>query len=60
MPRQGCQTGDTDKVVRDFIGINIEGWVRNEEFENRWERARLIRNEMAQGALRQKGREGGI
>ena len=60
MPRQGCQTGDTDKVVRDFIGINIEGWVRNEEFENTRERARLIRNEMAQGALRQKGREGGI
>jgi hypothetical protein len=36
--------------IRDFIGINIEGWVPNEEFENATEKARLIRNEMAEGA----------
>ena len=35
--------------VRDFIGINIEGWVHIEEYENAREKARLIRNEMAQG-----------
>jgi len=35
--------------VRNFIGINIEGWVQNEEFERAREKARLIRNEMAEG-----------
>jgi hypothetical protein len=35
--------------VRDFIGINIEGWVSNEEYETAKEKARIIRDEMAQG-----------
>jgi hypothetical protein len=29
--------------VRDFVGINIEGWVRNEEFEKAREKARQKR-----------------
>jgi hypothetical protein len=36
--------------VRDFIGINIDGLVLNEEFESVRERARLIKNELAEGA----------
>jgi len=36
--------------VRDFIGMNIEGWVQNEEFESAREKAKLIKNEMAEGA----------
>ena len=36
--------------VRDFIGINIEGWVQNEEFESAREKAKPIKNEMAEGA----------
>lgn len=32
--------------VRDFIGINIEGWVSNEEFEDAKERVRIITIEM--------------
>jgi hypothetical protein len=36
--------------VRDFIGINIDGLVPNEEFENARVRARLIKNELAEGA----------
>lgn len=37
------------QMVRDFIGINIEGWVHSEEYENAREKARLIKDEMAQG-----------
>lgn len=36
--------------VRDFIGINIEGWVLNEEFESAREKAKLIKSEMAEAA----------
>jgi hypothetical protein len=36
--------------VRDFIGINIDGLVLNKEFESARERARLIKNELAEGA----------
>jgi hypothetical protein len=36
--------------VRDFIGINIDGLVLNDEFEAARERARLIKNELAEGA----------
>jgi hypothetical protein len=43
--------------VRDFIEINIEGWVRNEEFESAREKARLIRNEMAQGLETEEEKE---
>jgi hypothetical protein len=33
--------------VRDFIGVNIEGWVQNDEFESVKEKAKLIKSEMA-------------
>lgn len=36
--------------VRDFIGINIDGLVPNEEFESARARAELIKNELAEGA----------
>lgn len=36
--------------VRDFIGINIDGLVLNEEFESARARAKLIKNELAEGA----------
>lgn len=36
--------------MRDFIGINIDGLVLNEEFESARERAKLIKNELAEGA----------
>jgi hypothetical protein len=36
--------------VRDFIGINIDGLVLNNEFESARERARLIKDELAEGA----------
>ena len=36
--------------VRDFIGINIDGLVLNDEFESARERARLIKDELAEGA----------
>lgn len=42
--------------VRDFIGINIKGWVQNEEFESAREKAKLMRNEMAEGAETEKER----
>jgi hypothetical protein len=41
---------DQMQQVRDFIGINIDGLVLNEEFESARERARLIKNEIAEGA----------
>lgn len=43
--------------VRDFIGINIEGWVQNEGFERAREKARLIRNEMVEGIGTEERRE---
>ncbi|TVY87724.1 Altered inheritance of mitochondria protein, mitochondrial [Lachnellula willkommii] len=36
--------------VRDFIGVNIDGLVLNEEFETARERANLIKDELAEGA----------
>lgn len=36
--------------VRDFIGINIDGLVLNEEFESARARAKLIKDELAEGA----------
>ena len=36
--------------LRDFIGINIEGWVSKEEFEDAREKAKLIKLEMAESA----------
>jgi len=36
--------------IRDFIGINIEGWVSNEGYETAVEKARLIKNEMVEAA----------
>jgi hypothetical protein len=43
--------------VRDFIGIHIEGWVQNEEFESASENARLISNEVAQGLETEEEKE---
>ena len=42
--------------VRDFIGINTEGWVLNEEFESAREKAKLIKSEMAEAALTEEER----
>ena len=36
--------------VRDSIGINVEGWVQNEEFKSAIEKAKLMKSEMAQAA----------
>ncbi len=41
---------DIRNVQRDFIGINIEGWVLNEGFERAREKAKLIKSEMAEAA----------
>ena len=51
LARDAKQKDANEKMqeVRDFIGINIEGWVQNEEFVDSREKARLIRNEMAEG-----------
>ena len=43
--------------VCDFIGINIDGLVLNGEFENATARARLIKNELAEGADSEKQRK---
>lgn len=44
--------------VRDFIGINIEGWVQNEEFESAKEKATIIiRSEMAESAETEEERK---
>lgn len=52
LDRDAKQKSVEEKVqqVRDFIGINIDGLVLNEEFESARERARLIKNELAEGA----------
>jgi hypothetical protein len=55
---EACLARDTKQMnadeqmqeIRNFIGIDIEGWVQNENFENAKEKARLIRNEMAESA----------
>ncbi|KAH8590581.1 serine/threonine protein kinase [Bisporella sp. PMI_857] len=44
------QADEQIQEIRDLIGINIEGWVQNGEFENAREKARLIKNEMAESA----------
>jgi hypothetical protein len=41
---------DQMQQVRDSIGINIEGWVQNEEFDSAREKAKLMRSEMAEAA----------
>jgi len=42
--------------VRDSIGINIESWVLNEEFESAREKAKLMKIEMAEAAETEEGR----
>jgi hypothetical protein len=32
--------------IRDFIGVNIEGWLPNESFEDAKERAEHMKNKM--------------
>ncbi len=41
---------DQMQQVRDSIGINIEGWALNEEFESAREKAKLMKSEMAEAA----------
>jgi len=36
--------------VRDFIGVNIDGLVLNQEYESAKLRAELIKDELAEGA----------
>ncbi|KAG4429850.1 hypothetical protein IFR05_014673 [Cadophora sp. M221] len=36
--------------ARDFVGVNIDGLVLNEDFESARARAKLIKNELAEGA----------
>lgn len=36
--------------VRESIGINIEGWVPNEESDSARERAKLMKSQMAEAA----------
>ncbi|KFY12631.1 hypothetical protein V491_06715 [Pseudogymnoascus sp. VKM F-3775] len=36
--------------VREAIGVDIEGWVPNDEFESAKSRAELMKKEMAQAA----------
>ncbi|TAQ84138.1 hypothetical protein B7494_g7538 [Chlorociboria aeruginascens] len=52
LDRDAKQNGINERMqeVRDFIGINIDGLVLNEEFESAKERARLIKIELAEGA----------
>jgi len=45
------EVDDQMKQMRDFIGINIEGWVPIESFEEARERAEHIKNERFVGAL---------
>jgi hypothetical protein len=41
---------DQMQQVRGYIGINIEGWVPNEEFESAREKAKILKSEMAEAA----------
>lgn len=34
--------------IRDFIGIKIDGWVSNDDFESVREKARLVKSELAE------------
>lgn len=36
--------------VREAIGVDIEGWVTNDEFESAKARAKVMKSEMAQAA----------
>lgn len=53
-----CHDGDANQktadqnmqYMRDAIGINIEGWVPNEEFESAREKAGILRSECAETA----------
>jgi hypothetical protein len=48
---------DQMQQVRDAIGINIEGWVSNEEFESAREKAKFMKSEMAKAAETEERRE---
>lgn len=43
--------------LRDFIGINIDGLVLNEEYEGALERARLLKMELAETESEEQRKE---